>query len=412
MGVSTPTKKASSRARPHAVLDGAGEIVQHIRDGDACTTSGLATVMGMARSTVLQRLEVLTEHHLISQEKLATQIRGRPATRWVFNPSAGHVLAAHVGLSGCRIAATDLAGTVLHQSFFDVDLAAGPDGLLQDLVESFDAVTSNANLDSTQLVGIGLGMPRGSELLAYLHSVGLTGTRWDHGYVKQNLHDRYEVPVFVDTDVNLLALAERNRTSTDAEAFVCVKVGTIIDAAIVINGTPLRGATQLASELAHIKVQDSQEPCTCGSSGCLDAVASGAALVQQLQAAGCDIHHPSDVAQKANDGTPQAIRAVRTAGRHIGEVLSTVVNLLNPDVITLWGYLTNAEAILFAGIREGLYPNALPDSTQQLTLTSAALGDLAGVHGAANLVIDELLQPQELDQKLAAGASLSDPAQL
>jgi len=139
--------------------------------------------------------------------------------------------------------------------------------------------------------------------------------------------------------VNLLALAERRKSWPDDEVFVCVKIGTLISAAVVVHGRPVHGVDQLAGELGHI-----------------------------------------------------------------GEALASVVNLLNPGVITAWGYLTEAETTLFAGIREGLYQAALPRSSENLRLVRTSLGDLAGVRGAALMVIDEVLEPAAVDRAVAGGS--------
>jgi glucokinase len=359
--------------------------------------------MGMARSTVLQRLELLAEQELIINEMANSRSRGRPATLAVFNPAAAYVLAAHVGLTGCRLAATDLNGSVLSQHFLDVDLTIGPNGLLEGLESGFEQLTAEANLDPGRLAGIGVGFPRGTELLSYLHSLRLNATDWGREHFHQALQTRYRVPVYIDTDVNLLALAERSRSWPDSEVFICVKLGTIIDAAVIVNGEPIRGASRMAGELAHIKVGDHPEPCTCGGVGCLDAIASGAALVRQLQASGLNVQHVSQVIKMANEGVPIAVHAVRDAGRYIGEALSAVVNLLNPEAIAVWGYLADAEALLFSGIREGIYRGALPQSSEPLTLVPATLGELAGALGASRMVISEVLKPDSVDQILAAG---------
>ena len=386
-----------------AVVEGSGRILQHIRDGRAQTTSDLAALMGMARSTVVQRLELLSAQQLIRSEMINRGGRGRPAAAAVFNPAAAHILAAHVGLTGCRIAVTDLAGVVLAHRFVEVDLAGGPDGLLADLEQTFDQLVTDAGLDRDRLAGIGVAVPRSIELFGYLRSLGLDSADWGRQHFHEVLQRRYSVPVYLDTDVNLLGLAERARSWPEAEVVFCAKLGTIIDASVVVNGVPLRGVSQMAGELAHVKVSGSTALCTCGSVGCLDAVASGAALVRQLRESGADVQHVSDVVRMANEGSPEAVRAVRDAGRSIGEALSAVVNLLNPDAITVWGYLAEAETVLFSGIRESLYKAALPESSKPLTLVAAALGELAGVLGAASLVATEVLRPSYLDRALASG---------
>jgi predicted NBD/HSP70 family sugar kinase len=91
---------------------------------------------------------------------------------------------------------------------------------------------------------------------------------------------------------------------------------------------------------------------------------------------------------------------VRTAGRRIGEVLASAVNLLNPDVITVWGYLADAE--LLAGIRETVYQQSLPAATGSLKLVPAQLGDDAGLVGAAMIVVSKILAPDAIDEYLTA----------
>ena len=390
------------KPRSAAMVDGASRILQLVRAGQAQTTSALAAAVGMARSTVNQRLGYLADAGLIVTETVPSGGRGRPAAVSAFNPRGAYVLAAHLGLTGGRLAATDLDGAVLAEGYFDIDLATGPDRLLADLSDHFDRLVADARLSGIRLAGVGVGVPRSVELLGYLHALNLSGADWDRDHFSRALRERYRAPVHLDTDVNLLALAERRRSWPDAEVLVCVKLGTLIDAAVVVNGVPVRGARHLAGELGHVKVGGPSEPCYCGGVGCLDAVASGSALVRRMSSEGTGITHVSQVVRYANGGMPEAVRALRDAGRHIGEALSYVVNLLNPDVIAVWGYLAEAETLLFSGIREGLYKGALPGSSEALVLTGATLGDVAGVSGAATLVIDEVLEPSTVDQMIIA----------
>ncbi|MEP6796934.1 MAG: ROK family protein [Lapillicoccus sp.] len=388
--------------RSPALVEGSGQLLQLVRSGRASTVTELATAMGVSRSTVMQRLDFLIEDGLVASHGATTGSRGRPAATTVFVADAALVLAAQIGLTGCRIAATDLGGEVLGERYLTVDFATGPEALLTGLQDTFDDLLTDLGRRATEVAGLGIGIPSDVELRAYARGLGRDAADWDRGYFERHLWTRYGAPVFLDLDVNLLALAEWRQSWPDVEVLVCVKLGTLIDAAIVVNGLPIRGVSGLAGELGHIKVSGSTTPCSCGGTGCLDAVASGHALVAQLAAAGFEVEHVADVVRLAHQGHAEAIRAVRDAGRLIGEALSSVVNLLNPAVIATWGYLTQAEAPLFAGIREGLYQRALPSSSDNLHLVRASLGDLAGVRGAAMRVIDEVLAPSEVDLSVAS----------
>ncbi len=119
---------------------------------------------------------------------------------------------------------------------------------------------------------------------------------------------------------------------------MCVKVGSAIGCGIAIDGHVVHGVDGLAGEIGHTQVLGRKDPCGCGNRGCLSAVASGAAVVEQVapgqikpsNSAGFDVHHVRDVAALANAGVPEATEAIRQAGRHIGQVLAGCVNLLNP----------------------------------------------------------------------------------
>lgn len=386
--------------RSPALVEGSGQVLQLVRSGRASTVTELAAAMGVSRSTVMQRLDFLLEDGLVKTHGSTSGSRGRPAATTRFTAGAAIVLAAQIGITGCRLAASDLVGEVLAQRYVTVDFARGPESLLTDLQKAFDEMLTDLGRDVVEVAGVGIGIPSDVELQAYARGLGRDAANWERGYFRRHLWSHYGAPVYLDLDVNLLALAEWRQSWPEAEVLVCVKLGTLIDAAIVVNGLPIRGVNGLAGELGHIKVGGSTTPCSCGSAGCLDAVASGNALVAQLAAAGFDVEHVADVVRLARQGHPRATQAVREAGRHIGEALSSVVNLLNPDVIATWGYLTEAEAPLFAGMREGLYQLALPTSSEHLHLVRASLGDLAGVRGAAMRVIDEVLEPGALDETI------------
>lgn len=398
----TSTTELPAVATTH--VEGAGHLLQYLRSVGESTISEIATALGVSRSTVMLRLDALTERGLVETLPAANGARGRPAAVIRFNPSSAILLAAQVGVTGCRLAATDLGGEIIGAGFIDVDLARGPEGLIDDISDEFDRIRAEIPAARHGVAGIGLGMPSATELLGYSRSLGLESADWDRERFRDHVSKRFSVPVIADLDVNMLALAERRTTWPDVEVFVCVKLGTVIDAAIVVNDVPVRGAREGAGGLGHLKVAGSTEPCVCGGIGCLDAVASGSALVKQMARSGFDIHHVSEVISLVGEGHPEALFAVRTAGKRIGEALSTIVNLLNPAVISTWGYLTSAESVLFAGIREGLYQAALPRSSEQLHLVITALGEQAGVHGAAIRVIDAILDPAAVDRMLQTGS--------
>jgi len=120
-------------------------------------------------------------------------------------------------------------------------------------------------------------------------------------------------------------------------------------------------------------------------------------LADVLRRQGHEAHTARDVTALANRGVVDAIQVVREAGVQIGAVAASLINMLNPDVVTVWGYLADAGDQFLAGMHEAIYKGALPSSARALTLERSRLGDNAGITGAAFAVIGKTLSPELID---------------
>ena len=379
-------------------LSRAGEVLHLVRSGTASTTSEIAATMSVARSTVSERIALLVRHGLLVPDGEVGLGRGRPSVRYAFNARAGLVLTVQLGMSGSRVALTDLSAQVLASRTVDVDLTLGPEAVFDAVIEALAEHLRGIGADRTQLRGVGLGVPSSTELAAIHASDDGQLRPWADFDVATHVRELLAVPVYVDQDVNLLALAEHRSSWPSAKVFACVKVGTSIGCGIVVDGQVFRGGIGLAGQIAHTPVAGSTALCDCGNVGCLNATASGAALVAKLRSTG-DFPGSStrELSQQARAGDVRAIQAIRQAGRDVGEVLAGVVNVLNPEVLAVWGYLDDAGDYLLAGVRESIYASALSAAGEALTITHATLGSDAGIRGAATAVIEKFLEPSTLD---------------
>jgi glucokinase len=407
-GSQVPWAAGASTAR----VERAGEALALIRSGRARTIGELAAAMGVARSTVAQRVGHLVADGLVVSAPTdgaeSGGARGRPAAVLRFNPAAGVVLVAQLGITGTRVAATDLNGTLLAEDFEPFPIESGPEAVIGRLAESLLAVLAAAGQPRALVRGVGIGVPRSIELSVGAGSASageMSAASWSAFPVRERLEAAFGVPAFVDYDVNLLALGEQRSAWPDTDVLLCVKVGSVIGCGVVVHGELVRGAQGVAGNIGHIAVPGDDTPCACGNRGCLDAVAGGRALVARLQAGGLPVRDVAHLVTLAREGVPAAVRAIRVAGRQLGEVLAYAVNLLNPGVVAVWGYLADAEAELLAGVRESVYQRSLPSATQSLQLVRARLGEGAGLVGAAMIVVSQILQPAVLDEYLAARAA-------
>jgi len=224
---------------------------------------------------------------------------------------------------------------------------------------------------------------------------------WDGYPIDAHLEARFGAPVLVDNDANLMALGEHRARYPDTAALVVVKASTGIGAGMVIGGEVYRGIDGGAGDIGHVRLAGHPDAvCQCGAHGCLAAVASGRAVARALTEAGIPATSGRDVRDLLARGDVTALRLTQAAGRVIGEVMATVVCLLNPGVLLIGGAL--ASSALISGVRETLYPLSLPRATRHLDVRLASLGEGAGIIGMTRMVVDQVFAPRAVDAMLTA----------
>ena len=156
----------------------------------------------------------------------------------------------------------------------------------------------------------------------------------------------------------------------------------------------------MAGDVSHSAVSGgSQVLCSCGRLGCLDAVAGGRSIVLTLRSAGVEVERVADVVALGRDAHPLATRLLREAGLRTGAVLATLVGFFNPERLVLAGSLSAAEAFV-AAVRSSVYDLCPPLSTTGLEIAPASGGRLVGATGAAALILDDLLAPDEISRNV------------
>lgn len=384
---------------------GAGDIFQLLLDGQARTKADLVHLTGLARSTVSTRVDALLTAGLLVPAGEAASTGGRPPSRVAFNPRAGIVLAVDLGASHATVALADLGGRILDSRTHPLDIASGPEPVLDRMLTEAQTLLAELDAPASTLVGVGIGVPGPVE-----HSTGrpynppiMPG--WDRFDIPGYVQRTFDVPVLVDNDVNVLALGEQTTSFPDTTDLIFVKVATGIGAGIIAGGRLQRGAQGSAGDMGHVRVPHSAESThAADEERDLEDLASGSAIAASLRAQGIDAESSGDVTELVRNGNAAAIEALRQAGRDVGEVLATVVNLLNPSIVILGGSIARAGEHLLAGVREVVYRRSIPLATQHLAIVQSPTGERAAVLGAAIMVAREVLSPANVDARVAAAS--------
>jgi predicted NBD/HSP70 family sugar kinase len=379
----------------------AGEVFGLIRDGVATTRTEVRRLTGLSRTAVAARVAALAERGLVVEREEGLSTGGRPPVLLKFDADAGVVLAVAIGRSRTYLAVCNLAGQIQAVTDIDQDIGIGPNELMPDLVKRLEVLLEESGHDAAAIHGVGLSLPgtvdqhRG----AVLDSPVMSG--WDGVELGPYFRTLTDAPVLADNDANAMALAERHGEYRNVDDLLLLKLSTGLGAGIISGGVPQRGAVGAAGEFGHNKTAAAQGvPCRCGDTGCLEAVAGGWALVRSLQQQGHQVGHIRDVVDLANRGDAEARRLIRESGRHVGEVVSAAVNLLNPAIVIVGGDMARAYDVLVAGLREALYGNATALASRRLQVVPTSHGEHSGVLGSAALILNVILGADAIDAAL------------
>jgi len=278
--------------------------------------------------------------------------------------------------------------------------------VVESIAEAVGAVKRDAASAGETVVGVGIGCAGTVDLRrgVVVTSPNLPLT---DAPVAALVGDRMGLPVFLDNDANVAAWAEvQVGVARGCRHVVMLALGTGVGGGIVLDGRLYRGATGAAAEIGHTIIVAGGEPCPCGACGCLESYASGRALeriarrlVDDLPAAeASSLRAASEqgtltgkaVGDLALSGDPGALSAVDEVGRWLGIGLSNMVNIFNPDMIVVGGGLGGLGELLLAPARVVLGATGLVPGKHTVRVTSAVLGNDAGMLGAGLLAWTEI----------------------
>ncbi len=404
---------------PDAVLDALVTVLDEIRLGRSNSRSELVARTGLGRAIIARRVQELIDRGLVTEGEVGPSTGGRPPRQLAFRADAGHVLVADLGATSIDVAVTSLDGRILGHHDEPARIEDGPERCLERVDALFDSLLRTTQDIPGRLWGIGIGVPGPVEFESGRPISPPIMPGWDGYPIRSRFTARYGAPVWVDNDVNLLALGEwRSGLAAGHDNVVVVKIGTGVGAGIIAGGRIHRGAQGSAGDVGHIQVSDDPSVvCRCGNIGCLEALAGGAALGRDGEAAAAagrsarlglalDQHGrvtAEDVARAASAGDPVAVELLRSAGRRVGSMLASVVNFFNPSLIVVGGGVANSPDQLLVAIRETVYGRSLPLATRDLLIQRSSLGGLAGVIGASSMVVDQLFARDSIGRWIEAG---------
>lgn len=292
-------------------------------------------------------------------------------------------------------------GHILCRAGLDVQKTWAWERLTAHLVETIETLLEAHAISKKDLLGVGMGLPGLIDFKkGFVHYlVNVRG--WRNVSFASLLRRRLRLPVFIDNDVNVMALGEASfGAARGFSQVVCITLGTGVGGALILNGELYRGATNSAGEIGHVPLGRGGALCACGSRGCFETYVGNRtisrlakerirrgekSLARELVDGKLERMTPEVLSRAARRGDPLAISIWKEVGEWVGVALAGVVNTYNPDRIVIGGGVSDAGEFLFRSIRKTLKKRALAFPLKGLQVVKAKLGNDAGMIGAAVL---------------------------
>lgn len=382
------------------------KIIKNLYLKGANTASEICNEVGISLPTVNSLLsDLMASGEVIKQGRAESQ-GGRKPDLYRLAPDAFYVLSVdlskfnmHLALYSCN-----------HEMAFEKEshkIALNNEKeTFDELCDKIDSYIIQTGIPSEKIIAIGFSMPG---LIDSIGGINYTHLRFGKKTLLENLESRFQKKVFLENDARAMTLAEFKFGAEDNHKNVLgLFIGWGIGLGIIIDGKIYQGASGFAGEFSHSPIFESRDiTCTCGKKGCLEAVASGTAIVRMAEEAiqldkdsilarivrdHSGELEPGLVVEAALAGDQRAITILSEAGLDLGRGISILIQLLNPELIIIGGSVAEANQYLITPIQQALNIYSMAKSREKTQLSLYKLGKDVGLLGGVAVVNEKLFE--------------------
>jgi len=397
-------------------------VLNLIHTSGPLSRTEIARRSGLSNATVSEISNELVMAGLVEEVGEGESTGGRRPSLLRLNAQAGYVVGIKVMEQTITCALADLNAKVIAHYSYPVGSEHSPEAIQALLIKTITEAIHNAQISTDRVLGIGIGL---AGLIDARQRIICYSPYFDWHNV--NLADRliahFNLPVYLENDVNTLTVAEQwFGHGRGIENFVVVTVGRGIGSGIVMNGQFCREA---AGEIGHLTMILNGPPCPCGKRGCLEAISADPAVLRTVHERLTDGHHSTlgqnganhertleDVVDAANNGDTLACEILENSGYFLGIGIANLVNLLSPQLVIVSGEGMKAGKHRSDAMRRAISEHVFNGLGDHLKIIEEQIGDETWARGAASLVLGEIFkspvygESKVIDRLLAASGAL------
>lgn len=410
-----PTKKLEQSRQPRT-LDKLQqrelEVLNLIHSGSNYSRLDLAGKTGLSPASITAIVRTLLSKQLVTETVAESSLVGRKPIRLEVRSDSAYLVGVDIGSFYTRVVVTDINGRIARKHQIETGLAEGRVRVLERVFESVRKVLGDAQIPQSAVLGIGIahsGVIDSEKGMVVSFPRPGQMTEWKNVPLQAICEEEFNVPCLLEDSARTMATAERHfGLGRNVDDFLFIEAGMGIGAAIFFEGKLYRGGGGKAGEFGHITVNENGPLCSCGNTGCLETVASCAAIIEAVRVAiergvdskigdmaGGDLNRISVevIAQAVAENDSLAFRVLQDAASYIAVGLAGLVNLLDPRLIIFGGGLFRAAPQLLSDpLRRVIKQRSLEKSANEVQLRVSPLGAEAGALGASRLVAGRALE--------------------
>ncbi len=393
-------------------------LIDLVRKYGECTKADLVAYTDYSRTKITSGIDSLLHKKILVANKATEYSGGRRSKTFRLNEKLGLVAGVDIGATSIDLGIADFSGKLLARHAEPASVKDGPIKILGRACSLLEKMLIENGLSPEKMNGIGIGVPGPVDFSAGTVVSPPIMPGWDCYPIIPTVQQWFpSARVFVDNDVNVMALGEMSLGAAKGlENLIFVKIGTGIGAGIICEGKIYRGSSGCAGDIGHICVNKAGPLCHCGNKGCLETVAAGPAIAERslLAAQGGkspilldhyqrngNVLRAEDVGEAAREGDALATEIIRESGQLVGDVLASLVNFYNPDMIVIGGGVSNLGNLLLSTIRQAVFSRSLPLATRNLQIVFSGIGPDAGIFGALSLALNYIFAVESADGNVA-----------
>jgi glucokinase-like ROK family protein len=381
-------------------------LIKSLYQKGASTANEICGSMGISLPTVNALLtDLMRSGEVIKQGRAASQ-GGRKPDLYRLAPDAFYVLAVDLSKYTVSLALYNCQQEIAKEQVTHKIVLNNESETFEQLCQHIENYLEASAIPSKKIIAIGISMPG---LIDSRAGINHTYLNFGKKSLLEHLENRFLQPIFLENDARAMTLAEyKFGAAYNAQHVLGIFVGWGIGLGIIVDGKIYQGTAGFAGEFAHSPLFESQEiNCTCGKKGCLEAVASGTAIVRMAEEAilvdkesilarmAKSFKGPLDpnlIVRAAQEGDQRAITILSEVGLNLGRGISMLIQLLNPELIILGGVVAEANQYILTPIQQALNIYSMAKSREKTKIALYQLGTEVGLLGAIAVVTDKLFE--------------------